>query len=469
MPDYNITYHQTAAQKARRTRNDSAAVAGLGLGGLAATSDKPGLANPHMKRLARGTRRAVKAKRVSALGGAKILAHGIKDTVHLGRGLSEAAIGAGAAGVAGGEARNIYHTHKEQKLRRQRIRKSAFLEEVSKMKQNKMTYCKRHGKFDDCADQVSKARDDGINHLTGTSRMARSSEDRGCGMLVPLEIGRRQMDGTPMTGTDSSLSDKINPGAKAGSSTGSKAVMGSGIREQVPGGPKKRVSKAQNKLNSENWSPGRAVTTTAFAGPHGLLMGKKGKKLRAAGNEVGGAVAGGLGGQLAGGAVGLLGGREGARIGSGLGGFGGSVAGGVMGGRRSAKKGYYRNIAKAAGGAHDAFLGDEVSKADSNTHVRASGVARYGLGPVFTGKQGKKAAAIGVAYKHALPNQIAGAGSGAILGAALGASKHQAGLGAAIGGLAGLEAGGVRGAKHGADANARAGNLKPKYVVQRGY
>ena len=155
-------------------------------------------------------------------------------------------------------------------------------------------YCKRHGKFDDCAALVSKglapkaapevaarldrlaARqkagfgfktktpqdamsaakktaevpkqrvgkrhgpgggdvgDDGIHHLTGVERVRTSPETRTGGLKPLLLIGRRKLDGTPKTGRgDDSVSSKVSEGHKMGRSGRSKKVGSTKIREQI--------------------------------------------------------------------------------------------------------------------------------------------------------------------------------------------------------------------------------------------
>jgi len=55
-----------------------------------------------------------------------------------------------------------------------------------------------------------------------------------------------------------------------------------------------QVSKAKEDwTTSSNASGGRYATGMLFPGPHGLIAGKKGKKLKAAGHELGPAMAGG--------------------------------------------------------------------------------------------------------------------------------------------------------------------------------
>lgn len=111
-------------------------------------------------------------------------------------------------------------------------------------------------------------------------------------------------------------------------------------------GPADEVSKAEKKA-----SAGRQALGGAFPGIHGAIAGKKGHKLRAVGNELGGATAGGVAGFGAGAIGGMLvgrklGGRVGAGVGSSIGGTVGSqignLAGGVAGTKRAQKMGHYK-------------------------------------------------------------------------------------------------------------------------------
>lgn len=97
---------------------------------------------------------------------------------------------------------------------------------------------------------------------------------------------------------------------------------------------------------NRNGSPsaGRRVSGTVFSGYHGLGAGKKGKKIRAAGNEFGGTVAGSLAGGAAAGLAtagrvknpkALYGLTFGAST-------GGAVAGSQLGVNRNQRRGYYK-------------------------------------------------------------------------------------------------------------------------------
>jgi hypothetical protein len=98
-------------------------------------------------------------------------------------------------------------------------------------------------------------------------------------------------------------------------------------------------------------SAGRRAAAQLFPGYHGLAMGKKGHKLKAAGHQVGGIyaglAAGGVPGAVAGGLIGRkVGGAEGAAAGAGIGGAIGGHAGARVGLDRGTvianKKGYYK-------------------------------------------------------------------------------------------------------------------------------
>lgn len=90
---------------------------------------------------------------------------------------------------------------------------------------------------------------------------------------------------------------------------------------------------------ADKQSGGRRILTSAFPGYHAGIAGKKGKKLRAVGNELGGGVAGGAAGQLAGLAASR--GRSTALAG-GLS-MAGAITGSQMGGNRNQRKGYLKS------------------------------------------------------------------------------------------------------------------------------
>jgi hypothetical protein len=92
------------------------------------------------------------------------------------------------------------------------------------------------------------------------------------------------------------------------------------------------ISKA---ANTKKASPGRLATAGLFSPVHGVVAGKKGKKLRAGGNEFGGTLLGGI----AGGTVAVIARKPGAfHPLSAAGGTGGAV----MGAMRAQKKGYFK-------------------------------------------------------------------------------------------------------------------------------
>jgi hypothetical protein len=110
------------------------------------------------------------------------------------------------------------------------------------------------------------------------------------------------------------------------------------------------IAKAEKKSKG-NASLGRQATAQVFGGWHGAVAGRKGHKLRAIGNEVGGSIAGSTAGSLAGAGAGAvlgrkLGGAEGAKIGMAYGSGAGSVVGGrgglAAGVQRANKKGHFK-------------------------------------------------------------------------------------------------------------------------------
>jgi hypothetical protein len=95
-----------------------------------------------------------------------------------------------------------------------------------------------------------------------------------------------------------------------------------------------RISKAK----SDNPSAGRLATSYLFPGIHGVAAGKKGKRARAAGNEVGGA----LGGSVAGSMAGKLVARRNPVMGAVAGSYAGGIGGNAAGTTRAHRRGYYR-------------------------------------------------------------------------------------------------------------------------------
>lgn len=102
------------------------------------------------------------------------------------------------------------------------------------------------------------------------------------------------------------------------------------------------VSKADTKKQPPA-SAGRQVTGGLLGPYHGLVAGKKGHKLRAAGNEWAGGVAGGVGGSALGAIPGIIARKPGlAFAGAELGATGGGIAGKVAGTRRAQRMGHYK-------------------------------------------------------------------------------------------------------------------------------
>lgn len=99
------------------------------------------------------------------------------------------------------------------------------------------------------------------------------------------------------------------------------------------------VSKAEQK----EASTGRLITGTVFGPYHGLAAGKKGRKLRAAGNELGGSLVGGAAGSAAGSLPGLIARKPGLAIhGSVAGSTVGGYAGKWQGTKRAQRMGHYK-------------------------------------------------------------------------------------------------------------------------------
>jgi hypothetical protein len=92
------------------------------------------------------------------------------------------------------------------------------------------------------------------------------------------------------------------------------------------GGISKSFKQTARDIKTEKHAThGRIAAGAVFPGFHAAAAGKRGKKLRAAGNEVGGAMVGGLLVPVAGG-----------------------PAGGILGTQRAARKGYYKKQEKGA-------------------------------------------------------------------------------------------------------------------------
>lgn len=110
-----------------------------------------------------------------------------------------------------------------------------------------------------------------------------------------------------------------------------------------------------SKADQPKASGGRQAAGYFFAGTHGAVAGKKGKKLKAVGSEVGHTMAGSYGGAAGGAAAGAaLGaavghGRPSAKVGAIVGYTAGGIGGGIAGARRGVNsnqaKGRYKREA----------------------------------------------------------------------------------------------------------------------------
>jgi hypothetical protein len=198
-------------------------------------------------------------------------------------------------------------------------------------------------------------------------------------------------------------------------------------------------------------SRGRMAAGTLLPGYHGAIAGRQGKKLRAAGNEVGrgmaGTVLGGTAGALAGAAVGSRLGPEGKAAGALTGYYAGGTTGGYMGthsGTKAAqRKGYYKpQVSKAFGGGAAAkkfatFAGGATKTA--GFHGGASSTMRTG-GKVFKPK-----------FTHTSGGKTTTTGGGLTTGA-------KVGLGTVVVGGAGTA--GYRGARKKQERQAQTGVTK---------
>lgn len=103
------------------------------------------------------------------------------------------------------------------------------------------------------------------------------------------------------------------------------------------------IAKAANKNES---TTGRKVTAALFPGYHGAIAGKKGRKVKAFGNEYLRAAGGGMAGQVAGAGLGAAvtrGKSQGAMLGGAVaGGMGGSATGAVIGNNVNQRKGHLK-------------------------------------------------------------------------------------------------------------------------------
>jgi len=100
------------------------------------------------------------------------------------------------------------------------------------------------------------------------------------------------------------------------------------------------ISKAERK-SSGNPSVARMAAGGLFSPYHAAVAGRKGKKLRAVGNQAGGAALGTLPGAALMG-VGAATRKPGMAMGGQLLGGAGGIAGGVAGTRRANRKGYFK-------------------------------------------------------------------------------------------------------------------------------
>ena len=92
-------------------------------------------------------------------------------------------------------------------------------------------------------------------------------------------------------------------------------------------------------------SAGRRALASYDPGLHSIVAGRKGKKTRAVGNELGGSALGSIGGAGLGGGIGALATRgkgPGALIGAATGSIAGSIGGSQAGLNRNQRKGYLK-------------------------------------------------------------------------------------------------------------------------------
>lgn len=195
-------------------------------------------------------------------------------------------------------------------------------------------------------------------------------------------------------------------------------------RNAVTGIPKRKklANKKINKAEEPKASTGRYVTGALFPVIHGAVAGKKGRKLRAIGNTVGGGLAGGALGTV-------IAGPRGAGV--------GSLAGAAAGVHRAQSKGHYKkqSVAKSA------FLTEPIIKfSDRKKNTFKEGFAG-GVGAIGGGIAGNEAGSqVGQkrafkAYKGADTMKLTqGVLRGGRVGATLGASA-----GAAAGAVGGLK------------------------------
>lgn len=140
-----------------------------------------------------------------------------------------------------------------------------------------------------------------------------------------------------------------------GLTTGAKIGLGAGASGVVGGATYGKVKKSdpfeiEKKKEPEATASRKALGTFA-PGIHGAIAGKHGRKLKAVGNEYGGAAIGTAGGTVAGGLAGAALGAATRKpeaalmaggVGSYVGGVGGSLAGSHAGTKRAQRKGHYK-------------------------------------------------------------------------------------------------------------------------------
>lgn len=153
------------------------------------------------------------------------------------------------------------------------------------------------------------------------------------------------------------------------------------------------ISKAETKAPPKA-SAGRQATGALLGPYHGLVAGKKGHKLRAAGNELAGGMAGGVAGGTAGAIPGIIArSPAAAAIGGQIGTTVGALAGKVAGTRRAQRMGHYKpeptGVAKAEGtkwrlseGERKAGQGNKKQKAAA---IGAVGAYSAGVGAATYG------------------------------------------------------------------------------------
>lgn len=222
---------------------------------------------------------------------------------------------------------------------------------------------------------------------------------------------------------------------------------------------------SKKNTNKDYASAGRHATAIAFPGAHGLVAGKKGKKLKAAGHEVAGAVVGGS-------------------VAPGVGGMYGTA----VGTNRAHRKGYYKpdegdQRTKVHAGREAERKAAAKKKAAKKSRVQKSyeSVGAFGVdmgtvskadqkqpstGRVVTtallpgyhgavaGKKGRKLGAVGSEVGHAMAGGLAGSTLAAV--ATRGKSLNAARIGNVAGGYAG--------AARAAHTNQAKGRYKPEPV-----